>query len=93
MDELRRRHLLVLRFSVLERLVHAARVRADQHAYGFLNLPLKGKLAAWEDALLSLQADEPILRFEWLGRLVGAPKPKHHLTLLDWLAFVRTFPV
>ncbi|WP_380090099.1 DUF4158 domain-containing protein [Deinococcus radiopugnans] len=40
MDEVRRRHLLVPRFSVLERLVRSARVRADQHTYGVLNLPL-----------------------------------------------------
>ncbi|MPY68136.1 Tn3 family transposase [Deinococcus sp. SDU3-2] len=93
MDELRRRKVLVPRFSVLERLVHAARVRADQHTYGLLNLPLKGELPEKMDALLSPQDDEPISRFAWLGRPVGAPKAKHVLALLDRLAFVRTFPV
>ena len=93
MDELRRRKVLVPRFSVLERLVHAARVRADQHTYGLLNLPLKGELPEKVDALLSPQDDEPISRFAWLGRPVGAPKAKHVLALLDRLAFVRTFPV
>lgn len=53
LDELRRRKVLVPRFSVLERLVQAARVRADQHTYGLLNLPLKGDLAGKVDALLS----------------------------------------
>ncbi|MCY1703861.1 Tn3 family transposase [Deinococcus sp. SL84] len=93
MDEVRRRHLLVPRFSVLERLVRSARVRADQHTYGVLNLPLKGDLAERVDALLSPHGDEPVSRFAWLARPVGAPKPKHILTLLDKLAFVRTFPV
>ncbi|GBF08172.1 transposase Tn3 family protein [Deinococcus aerius] len=93
MDELRRRKVLVPRFTVLERLVQAARVRADQHTYGLLNLPLKGDLAEKVDALLSPQGNEPISRFAWLGRPVGAPKAKHVLALLDKLAFVRTFPV
>lgn len=93
MEEVRRRHLLVPRFSVLERLVRSARVRADQHTYGVLNLPLKGDLPDRVDALLSPQGDEPVSRFAWLARPVGAPKPKHILTLLDKLAFVRTFPV
>lgn len=53
MDEVRRRHLLVPRFSVLERLVHSARVRADQHAYDLLNLPLGSDLTAKVDALLA----------------------------------------
>ncbi|WP_034388955.1 Tn3 family transposase [Deinococcus sp. YIM 77859] len=93
MDELRRRCILVPRFSVLERLVHSARGRADQHAYSLLNLPLKGDLSERVDVLLSPQGDEPISRFAWLGRPVGAPKPKNVLALLDKLAFVRTFPV
>lgn len=92
-DELRRRRVLVPRFSVLERLVQAARVRADQHTYGLLNLPLKGELPGNVDALLAPQADEPVSRFAWLGRPVGAPKAKHVLALLDRLAFVRTFHV
>lgn len=93
MDELRRRHLLVPRFRVLERLVHSARVRADQQAYSLLNLPLKEDLPAKVDALLSPQGDETISRFAWLGRSIGAPKAKHVLARLDRLAFVRTFPV
>jgi len=93
LDEVRRRRLLVPRFSVLERLVRSARVRANQHAYGLLNLPLKGDLTEKVDALLSPQADEPISRFAWLARPVGAPKAKHVLALLTKLAFVRTFPV
>ncbi|WP_152872003.1 Tn3 family transposase [Deinococcus terrestris] len=93
MDELRRRKVLVPRFSVLERLVQAARVRADRHTYGLLNLPLKGDLAEKVDALLGPQGAEPVSRFAWLGRPVGAPKAKNVLALLDKLAFVRTFPV
>ncbi|WP_158263832.1 DUF4158 domain-containing protein [Deinococcus arcticus] len=93
MDELRRRRILVPRFTVLERLVHSARLRADQHAYGLLNLPLKGDFAVKVDALLSPQGDESISRFAWLGRPIGAPKAKHVLALLDRLAFVGTFPV
>jgi len=93
MDELRRRRILVPRFTVLERLVHSAWVRADQHAYGLLNLPLRGDLAERVDALLSPQGDEPVSRFAWLGRPIGAPKAKHVLALLDKLAFVRSFPV
>ncbi|EYB68882.1 hypothetical protein DEIPH_ctg014orf0009 [Deinococcus phoenicis] len=93
MDELRRRCILVPRFSVLERLVHSARVRAGQHVYSLLNLPLKGDLPERVDALLSPQGDEPVSRFAWLGRPVGVPKAKNVLVLLDKLAFVRTFPV
>jgi TnpA family transposase len=93
MDELRRRKVLMPRCSVLERLVQAARVRADQHTYGLLNLPLKSELPGKVDALLSPQGDEPVPRLAWLGRPVGAPKAKHVLALLDKLAFVRTFPV
>ena len=92
-DELRRRKILVPRLSVLERLVVVARIRADQHAYTLLNLPLKGGLAERVDALLVPQNEEGVSRLAWLGRPVGAPKTRHLLTLLDKLAFVRTFPV
>lgn len=93
LDELRRRRILTRRLSVLERLVNAARVRADQHCHGLLNLPLKGQLAERVDALLTPQGDEPFSRLVWLGRPIGSPKSKHLLALLDKLAFVRTFPV
>lgn len=93
LDELRRRKVLVPRLTVLERLVQAARVRANQHTYGLLNLPLKGELPGKVDALLSPGGDELISRFAWLGRPVGAPKAKHVIALLDRVAFVRTFPV
>ncbi|WP_158679995.1 MULTISPECIES: Tn3 family transposase [Deinococcus] len=92
-DELRRRHILTPRLSVLERLVNAARIQADQYTYGLLNLPLKGELPGRVDALLTPQGDEAFSRLVWLGRPVSVPKPKHVLTLLDKLAFVRTFPV
>lgn len=92
-DELRRRQILIPRLPVLERLVNAARVRADQHAYALLNLPLKDDLASRVDALLTPMGDASISQIVWLGRPVGAPRPRQLLTLLDKLAFVRTFPV
>ena len=82
-----------MRFSVLERLVMVARIRADQHTYALLNLPLKDGLAERVDALLTPQDEKSVSRLAWLGRPVGAPQAKHLLTLLDKLAFVRTFPV
>lgn len=94
-DELRRRKILTPRLKVLERLIGVARIRADQHVYTLLTFPLKAEaeIAARMDALLEPQNGESISRLAWLGRPVGAPKARHLLTLLDKLAFVRTFPV
>ena len=92
-DELRRRKILTPRLKVLERLIGVARIRADQHVYTLLNLPLKMDLATRVDALLEPQDGESVSRLAWLSRPVGAPKARHLLTLLDKLAFVRTFPV
>ncbi|WP_425148682.1 Tn3 family transposase [Deinococcus sp.] len=92
MDELRRREILVPRIQVLERLVSAVRVRADQQTYAMLDLALSETKERAEE-LLSVQEGQGISRYAWLKQQVGAPKPKNVLLLLDKLALVRTFPV
>ena len=92
MDELRRRKILVPRIQVLERLVTAVRVKADQQTYAMLDLALSDAKERAE-ALLTVQKGQGISRYAWLKQQVGAPKPKNVSLLLDKLALVRTFPV
>lgn len=92
MDELRRRKILVPRIQVLERLVSAVRVKADQQTYAMLDLALSETKERAEE-LLSVQEGQGISRYAWLKQQVGAPKPRNMLLLLDKLALVRTFPV
>ncbi|GGR74237.1 transposase [Deinococcus seoulensis] len=92
MDELRRRKILIPRIQVLERLVAAVRVQADQHTFQLLDLAL-GDHRERADALLRPQEGQTVSHYAWLKQQVGAPKPRNVSLLLDKLTFVRTFPV
>ncbi|MCP2014015.1 TnpA family transposase [Deinococcus sp. HSC-46F16] len=92
MDELRRRRILIPRIQVLERLVAAVRVRADQHTYSLLDFALANRKER-ADALLTPLEGQAVSRYAWLKQPVGAPKTKNITLLLDKLSFVRTFPV
>lgn len=91
-DELRRRRILIPRIQVLERLVAAVRLQADQYTYHLLDMAL-GDQREQADALLRPQEGQTISRYAWLKQQVGAPKARNISLLLDRLTFVRTFPV
>jgi hypothetical protein len=91
MDELRRRRILIPRIQVLERLVAAVRVQADQHTFHLLDLAL-GDHRERADALLRRQEGQTVSRYAWLKQQVGAPKPRNISLLLDRLTLCGPSP-
>lgn len=70
MDELRRRRILILSIQVLERLVAAVRLQANQYTYHLLDMAL-GNQREQTDALLRPQDGQAISRYAWLKQQVG----------------------
>lgn len=88
-DSLRRQKVILPGITTIEKIVHSARVKAEQRVIDIINLSISDHQRNLIDKLIHVESNNTNTRLSWLRESFGFPSPRTFLEVISRLDEIR----